>query len=125
MKIQLIIVAFACIVAGCSTQQPAATLRTVTGVLNYYPSNVKSSEAWYGHNFIVNGMPIISTENVSEGTLKKHAGSRVTITGIWQPGKRWKPSTQELLEQMPIDPDKDVVIIGDGLKALSIVKTER
>jgi len=46
-------------------------IKSAQGLLKYYPSNVKSSQAWHGHNFIVGGTPILPTKLVPEDVLKK------------------------------------------------------
>ncbi len=125
MKNMMLFVVLGCIVAGCSTGQPKMEIRNVRGELKFYPSNVKSVQAWYGHNFVVDGTPILPTDQVPEDILKKFVGKRVIIQGVWQPGKRWKPSEEEKNMQMPVDPDKEIVIVGDGLKATSISLVER
>lgn len=88
--------------------------------MKHFPDNVRSAEAWYGHNFMVVGIPIIPTEAVPERVLKQHIGKHVLIKGTWNPGKRWEPTEEEMLSPMPVDPDKDIVIIGDGVEASSI-----
>jgi hypothetical protein len=124
MKNVILIIAMACL-TGCSTAQPTPEVRSVRGVLQFYPSNVKSVQAWYGHNFMVDGTPILPTDQVPEDVLKKFVGKLVTVQGVWQPGKQWKPSEEEKVMQMPVDPDKEVVIVGDGLRATMIALVER
>ena len=57
--------------------------------------------------------------------LKKFVGAMVTVSGTWQPGEPWVPTEEEKLMPMPVDPDNDVVIRGDGLLAASIGLIER
>lgn len=125
MKNLTLIIAVACIAAGCSTGQPTPETRTIRGELKFYPSNVKSVQAWYGHNFVVDGTPILPTAQVPEDTLKKFIGKHVIVQGVWQPGKRWTPSEEEKNMQMPVDPDNEIVIVGDRLKASMISLAER
>ena len=82
-------------------------------------------QAWHGHTFVVNATPILPTAQVPEDTLKKFVGSLVIVQGVWQPGKRWTPSEEEKNAPMPVDPDKEIVIVGDGLRASTISLVER
>ena len=111
--------------AGCSTQQPPPEERTVQGVLEHFPSDVKSSQAWHGHNFMVGKTPVLPTDTVPEDVLKKHVGNLVVVTGIWHPGERWQPTEEEMNMPTPVDPEKEVVIRGDGLEASSVKLVDR
>lgn len=135
MKVLMLMLAVVCLTSGCSKPQPAAKtkpdpapaavkLQTVRGVLRHHPSNVKSVQAWLGHNFMVEGAAIIPTAAVPEETLLKHIGKEVIVTGIWEPGRRWKPAA-ETVEQVPVFPESAIVNIGDGLKAASIKTVSR
>lgn len=99
--------------------------RTVRGVLEFYPSDVQSVQAWYGHTFMVDGTPILPTDRVPEELLRKHVGRPVTVTGVWQSGTRWTPTEEEKRQPMPVDPEKEVVMRGDGLRATSISSGDR
>ena len=74
---------------------------------------------------MVGTTPILPSDVVPEDVLMKHVGNVVVVTGVWQPGQRWQPTERELTGQMPVDPEKDIVIRGDGLKASSITLVER
>ncbi len=74
---------------------------------------------------MVGTTPILPTEPVPEDVLKKYVGNLVVVTGVWHPGERWEPTEQEMNMPMPVDPEKEVVIRGDGLKASSIALVER
>ena len=60
------------LIAGCSILQPHPEEKTVRGVLKHFPSNVMSSQAWYGHYYMVDSTPILPTETVPKDILKKH-----------------------------------------------------
>lgn len=98
--------------------------RTVRGVLRHFPSDVKSAEAWHGHNFIVGDTPVIATENVSQETMKRFVGLEVIVSGVWHPGEQWKPTEEESGLQAPVYPDGEVVVRGDGIQAASIKPAE-
>jgi hypothetical protein len=119
IKYVLLMVALTGLTSGCLSPQPAET-RTVRGVLRHYPSSVKSVQAWFGHNFMVDETPILPTGTVPEETLRQHVGSTVIITGVWNPGRCWTPSAEEKDAQRPVFPENKIVIVGDGLEASSI-----
>jgi len=110
---------------SCATQQSIPAKRTVRGYLKHYPSNVRSSQAWHGHNFMVGNTPILPTDEVPEDVLEKFVGSLVMVSGVWHPGEPWQPTEDEMNMPMPLDPQKDTVIRGDGLKASTIGLVER
>jgi hypothetical protein len=87
--------------------------------MKHYPSHVKSSQSWQGHNFIVGDTPVIPTASVPENELEKHVGKSVIVTGVWYGGQEWQPSEEEVLP-MPVKPDNKIIIRGDGLKISSI-----
>ncbi len=105
---------------GCLSPQPPGKTKTVRGVLRHYPDSVKSVQAWYGHNFMVDETPILPSATVPEETLRQHVDRTVIITGTWNPGRCWTPSAEEKNAQMPVFPENEIVIVGDGLKASSI-----
>ena len=74
---------------------------------------------------MVGNTPVIPTDEVPEEVLKKFVGSLVMVSGVWHPGKRWNPTEEEMTMPMPVDPGKQVVIRGDGLKASMIGLVER
>ena len=107
-----------------SAQESVPEQRTVRGMLEHFPSDVKSVEAWYGHNFMVGDTPVIATEEVPEETLSKFVGTEVVITGVWQPGEQWNPTEEEANMPNPVSPDTAAVIRGDGIKASTIKPVE-
>lgn len=91
--------------AGSSTHAPRVgsqgQVRSATGVLAHFPSDVRSAQAWYGHAFMVGGVPVKPTADVSEPELLKHVGTKVTVSGVWNPGVAWKPADEERDAQVP------------------------
>ena len=120
-----VVLLVAVLVAGCVSGSPTPERMTVRGVLQHFPSDVRSAQAWYGHNFIVGSTPILPTDNVPKEVLKEHVGKHVVITGIWDPGQAWEPDDKELNLPMPVDPEKEVIIRGDGLEASSLTVVEK
>ena len=125
MKNTFVIMLLGCLVAGCATQRRLPQQKTVRGYLKHFPSNVRSSQAWHGHHFMVGNTPVIPTDEVPEEILKKFVGALVMVSGAWHPGERWNPTEEEMNMPMPVDPDKQVVIRGDGLRASMIGLVER
>jgi hypothetical protein len=95
---------------------------SVLGVLEHYPQNVKSVQAYLGHEFMVGDRPIIPTEKVPVEELKKFVGSKVTVKGEWNPGTKREPNEEEMLSQRPLGYEDRMV--GAGLKASEIVKAK-
>ena len=108
------------ILLGCSLHQQTSEEKTVQGVLKHFPSNARSAHAWYGHNFIIGNTPILPTDTVPEAILKKHVGKVLSVSGIWYPGKQWKPTKEEMNIPMPVNPKNKVIVRDDGLRASSI-----
>ena len=67
---------------------------------------------------------MLPTEAVPEAVLTKHVGRTVVVKGQWHPGNRWQPTHEGMNLPMPVDPDRQVVIRGDGIKASSIELTD-
>lgn len=117
-----------CLLLAGGCQTPTAgqkEIKSATGVLSHFPSNVRTGHAWYGHNFIIGGVPVQPTAVVPESDLLKCVGKKVSVSGTWNPGFVWKPTEEERNMQMPVDPDKDgPVIRGDGImvEKLEILK---
>ena len=124
------------IIVGCSEHRSEASNdpalaqeniqehKTAQGVLRHFPSDIKSTQAWYRHNFLVGDTPVIATSAVPEETLRKFIGSEVIVSGVWHPGEQWKPTEEESCLQSPIHPDGEVVVRGEGIKASSIKPAE-
>lgn len=108
------------LIAGCATGESDPEQRTISGYLKHFPSNIRSSQAWHGHHFMVGNTPVIPTDQVPEEVLKKFVGALVMVTGVWHPGERWIPAEEEMNMPMPVDPDKGIIIKGDGLQVSSI-----
>ena len=105
---------------GCAIPLEDSRQRTVEGILQYYPSNVKSVQAWHGHNYLVGNTPVVPTTAVPEDMLRRFVGSQVVIVGLWYPGKQSQSTATDGFAAKPVEATEDKVIRGDGLKALSI-----
>ncbi len=111
----------ACNAAKTVPAKNMAMNRTAEGVLTYYPDQVQSAEAWYGHPFKVGGIPVHPTETVPADSLKKWAGQQVAVTGEWNPGRKWSPTAEELNLPMPISITAgDTIVRGEGIMAREI-----
>lgn len=100
---------------------------SVRGVLKHFPQDVKSTEAWLGHEFMVDETPIRTTEDVSAEVLKEMVGETVEIEGRWNAGKNWeppKPTEEEFNLQRPTYPEGVSVVRGSGIEASSVRKVE-
>lgn len=92
----------------------------VSGILMYFPENVQSREAWYGHNFMVEGIPIRPII-IHKEELLKYVGKRVKITGTWNEGTEWHPDNIQKSLPMPIDENSNQPIIrNDGIDAVKL-----
>jgi len=111
-------------IAGCAKQGPDPEQKTVQGLMKHYPANVRSSQAWQGHNFMVGDTPVIPTGAVPENELLRHVGKSVVVSGVWHAGQQWQPSKEEKNIPMPVNPDNQIIIRGDGLKVSSIELAE-
>ena len=110
---------------GCSTQQKTPEQMTIQGVLNHFPTNVRSMQAWSDHQFMIGNTPIIPTPAVPEERLKRHVGSSVIVSGVWHAGKEWHPTEEEKDMPMPAYPKKQIISRGDGLRLSSIKSAGR
>ncbi|HEX5790460.1 MAG TPA: hypothetical protein VFY13_04865 [Luteolibacter sp.] len=126
IRVMAVLSAFA-LVCACRSHPPSTgQLRTAEGILQHFPSNVQSAEAWYGHPFMVDGTPVQPSEAVTEAVLLKFVGQRVRVSGPWNPGQVWKPSAEQWVAPMPCDPDDDIVdIVNDGIMPLHIEALEK
>jgi hypothetical protein len=91
-----------------------------TGILKYFPSDVKSVQAWSGHTFMVGSTPVIATSEVSEEMLNKLVETEVTVTGEWHPGEKWQASEEDAISQTPHFPTGQDIVRGEGIKLISI-----
>ncbi len=108
------------LITACSTLQQNQETQSAEGILKHYPSDVMSTQAWYGHNYMLDQTPLIPTEAIPEALLQQHIGKYVRVTGSWFPGKVWKPTPAEMNTPMPVDPGADGVVRGDGILAASL-----
>jgi hypothetical protein len=100
---------------GAAPDQPP---RTVSGVLVHHPLDVRSVAAWKGHQFVVDGVPVLPSPKVPEAQLRKHVGKRVVVTGRWNPGALAGPGRNDAPSQAPLGPDPDAPMTrGDGIVA--------
>jgi len=77
----------------------------VVGELKHFPAGVKSREAWLGHGFKVMGVAVLPTRDVPAAQLMKHVGTKVQVSGYWDPGKLWTPSGGSKTEVNPLLPE--------------------
>lgn len=113
--------------AAETAPQPTVT-KTAEGILEFYPQDVKSVEAWLGHEFMVGETPIRPTEAVPAETLRKMIGRTVKIEGVWNPGQKWKqpqPTDDEAYLQNPAFPEGEIVIRGSGIEAASVLDVDQ
>ena len=95
--------------------------RSAEGVVEYHKPGDKDIESWYGHTFVVGGIPILPSKEISENTLKTFVGKKVRVTGHWNPGVESKLSPEEMQLQIPSDAaETGSAVTGDGLVAESI-----
>lgn len=97
---------------------------SVQGVLKYFPQDVKSAQAWLGHEYMISDTPIRPTNVVRSEQLRDLVGEIVTIEGVWNPGKKWEPANEEIPYSRPIFPEGQVVIRGSGIEASKVLKAD-
>lgn len=119
MKLQIaLLVGLSLVICGGCEKNPSpkGKSRTVSGILVHYPPDVRTAEAWKGHYFLLDGVPVQPSEKVPESELLKYVGKRISVTGRWNPGVVWKPTQEERQTDVPVnlDPNQPVVR-GDGL----------
>ena len=108
------------IVGNCYADNEQTTKRTASGTLNYFPDDVQSREAWYGHNFIIDGMPI-QPFVIHKEELLKYVGKRVKITGTWNEGLEFHDNSNPQILPMPIDAKSNKPVIrNEGINAEKI-----
>jgi hypothetical protein len=106
--------------AGCGPG-PKADLRIVEGVLERHDPGVKSPEAWAGHEFTVDGVPVLPSEAVSREALAALVGRRLRVRGTWEEGQAWLPGPGVDRESRPVvvrpDGTEDMPVRGGGVRA--------
>ncbi|MFO1465697.1 MAG: hypothetical protein U1F35_04515 [Steroidobacteraceae bacterium] len=101
-----------CVSTGALAQGPTRA----SGVLVHHPADVRSAEAWKGHIFTVDGVPLLPSDAVPEAVLLKYVGRRVAVIGRWYAGTVADPTVQILVGQAPVDtPGSPPATRGDGL----------
>ncbi len=61
-----------------------------TGVLLYFPPEVKSVEAWHGHEFKVGDLPLLPQTPEQKAQLQELLGQTITVRGTWFAGRSWQ-----------------------------------
>ena len=100
---------------------------TVRGLLRHLPQDVKSTEAWLGHEFMVGDKPIRPAEAITRDELMNMVGETVEVEGLWNAGKKWeppKPTEEGFSLQRPSYPEGVIVIRRSGVEATSVKKVE-
>jgi hypothetical protein len=100
---------------------------TVRGLLTHFPQDVKSIEAWLGHEFMVGETPIRTTDKVPRDFLITMVGQNVEIEGIWNAGKESKPpkpADEEYELQTPSYPEGQTIVREAGIEASAVKKVE-
>ena len=85
--------------------------RQAEGILEYYSPNVQSSQAWYGHNFMLGDTPIKPSKDYPEEKLLKYVGKRIRVKGTWDAGKTEQPDPNLPMPQQNLAP----VTRNDGI----------
>lgn len=93
---------------------------SVRGLLKHYPQDVKSTEAWLGHEFMVGETAIRPTDDVSREFLLSIVGKTVEIEGPWNAGTKWEPTQPEdeaIQSATPLFPEGMSVMRDSGIEA--------
>lgn len=106
-----------------STKLRSVSKVSVHGVLRHFPQDVKSEQAWLGHEYMVGDTPIRPTNAVPAEKLQNLVGKTVTIEGVWNPGKEVEPTNEEL-HSRPIVPGGATLIRGSGIEALKVMRAD-
>lgn len=118
MKYLFSVLIFTALLCGCENTK---NLKTAEGLLRHYPSNVKSVEAWHGHEFKVGDVPIIPTQHVSREKVLQFVGKRVLVKGVWFEGREWNSNDDDFVESSPHNSSNNKKIIrGNGIRIQSI-----
>ncbi|TWT99018.1 hypothetical protein [Neorhodopirellula pilleata] len=97
--------------------------RSAQGVLRHYRPDVKSTQAWLGHEFMVGETPILPTKFVPSETLRGMVGRTVIVEGVWNSGKTWSQPTltdDDDFSQNPIFAEDAMVVRGSGIEVRSV-----
>ena len=131
IKRLILLFLLSCLVGGCETEHPVTeekigpVRKIVSGLLEHFPENVQSTQAWYGHYYMVGDIPVIPTKEVPAEILQGFIGSEVVIEGVWYPGEKWQPATEEGISlPNPTQLGQAEVVRGDGVKISSIAKNK-
>jgi len=86
------------------------------GVLAYFPADVQSKQAWYGHNFMVGDVSVKPTPAFPSEKLLAYVGKRVTVSGTWNAGTTVNSSEIDQKSPMPIEQGQhNTVVRNDGI----------
>jgi hypothetical protein len=61
-----------------------------SGVLQYFPPEVKSVEAWHGQVFKVEDLPLLPQTPEQKAQLEQLVGQKITVRGTWFVGTPWE-----------------------------------
>jgi hypothetical protein len=90
-------------------------LQTVSGVLDYFPPEVQSQQAWYGHNFMIGNTPLQPTADFPAKKLRTYIGKRIKISGVWNKGTLFNPNEPQQISAMPLSENDAPVMRNDGI----------
>lgn len=101
---------------GYAVAEQQQKIQSATGTLVYFPSDVQSQQAWYGHNFMVGDVPVKPTPIFPSEKLLKYVGKRVAVSGTWNAGTTTNSSDINQNLPMPIEQSQhDSVVRNDGI----------
>lgn len=119
MKLPIAMLLGACLFIGMGCEErpaPGEEMKTASGVLVHHPTDVRSVEAWRGHQFVVGEVAVQPSARVPEAELLRHVGKRVAVSGRWNPGVTPDPASKGAPSQMPLSPKPGQPIVrGDGI----------
>ncbi len=98
----------------------AADMQSAEGLLKYYPPDVQSSQAWYGHNFMLGTTPLQPSAAFPADVLLRYVGKHIKVTGVWQAGKVFKPDESQQVSAMPLSEADAPVVRNDGILVQTI-----
>ena len=97
----------------------------IRGLLVFDPLTTKSFAAWDAQHFKIDDVVLRPTDEIPFDTLRKHAGQRVVIRGVMDPGQPFDPSEHPDREApVPLDDlftgETEVIMRGSGIRVLEI-----
>ena len=109
---------------GGQAQVESSEPTSVTGVLQHFPQDVKSVEAWLGHEFMIGDTPIYPTSKLPHKQLLSLVGDKVTIEGTWNPGEEREPAPEGAQTPTPFGSEDGPVMVGFGIEAESVTRAD-